>query len=153
MCLFLYKLKIMSVFRANFTVLLADDDPDEHAKFLQAILANAETVHIDSSYNGMQILQHLQNCKGIEKRLPDLIITDLYMPFAGGLQVLKQIKTNLQYRHIPIIVFSKSFDKTIQRKVLDYGASEFYQKPEDYTVLEKLMGEILIRHAADLSDY
>jgi len=144
----------MTIFRPNFTVLLADDDPDEHARFVKAILAIAETVHIDSSYNGIQLLHHIQACDGLEKRIPDIIITDLYMPFAGGLQVLKQIKTNIKLRQIPIIVFSKSFDKMIQSKVLENGASEFYQKPEDYPELEKLMGSILIRHAtADLSNH
>lgn len=144
----------MNLLRSNYTVLLADDDPDEHARFVQAILANSDTVHIDSSYNGMQLLEHLQTCKGTEKKLPDVILTDLYMPFAGGLQVLKQIKSNVQYRQIPIIVFSKSFDKTIQSKVLTNGASEFYQKPDDYPSFEKLIGDILVRHAtADLSDH
>jgi CheY-like chemotaxis protein len=147
-------IKCMNLLRSNFIVLLADDDPDEHARFVQAILANADTVHIDSSYNGMQLLNHMQTCDGREKKLPDVIITDLYMPFAGGLQVLKQIKTNIRFRQIPIIVFSKSFDKNIQSKVLGNGASEFYQKPEDYSELEKMIGEILIRHAtADLSGH
>jgi CheY-like chemotaxis protein len=78
-------------------------------------------------------------------QVPDLIITDLYMPFAGGLQVLKQIKSHLHFRHIPIIVFSKNHDATIKNKVIEFGANEFHKKPADYSELEKLIEHILVK--------
>src|SRR5688572_3691532 len=104
----------MNLIKKNFTVLLADDDPDEHGKFIRALTASSDTIKIESAYNGMQLLDHLlkyTNSKNAQ--LPDLIITDLYMPFAGGLQVLKQIKIHPQFKHIPICVFSKNHDATI----------------------------------------
>ncbi len=136
---------IMRLIKNNFTVLLADDDPDEHAKFIKAISAASDAIKIDSSYNGMQLVDHLQRYDGKKAPLPDAIITDLYMPFAGGLQVLKQIKVHPKFKQIPILVFSKNFDNTIQSKVLAFGAAEFHKKPADYDSLEKLIEHLLTK--------
>jgi CheY-like chemotaxis protein len=135
----------MNLIKNNLTVLLADDDPDEHAKFIRAILAASETVKIDSTYNGMQLLDHLLKYDTKKGQSPDLIITDLYMPFAGGLQVLKQIKSHLQFKQVPIIVFSKNHDITIRTKVLEHGATEFHKKPSDFAELQQVIEHILVK--------
>jgi CheY-like chemotaxis protein len=112
----------------SLNVLLADDDPADHSKFYSALSASVAPVKINSVYNGMKLIDYLQitgSDKNASATLPDLIITDLYMPFAGGLQVLKQIKTHHLFRHIPIYVFSSNYDNTVRTKVLQNGATRF----------------------------
>jgi CheY-like chemotaxis protein len=136
----------MDLINKKLTVLLADDDPDEHSKFIRAITDASSTVKIESAYNGMQLLEHLlKYSQHKSKDLPDLIITDLYMPFAGGLQVLKQIRMHPQFKGIPIYVFSKNHDNTIRAKVIENGASEFHRKPSDFNELSDLINHILVK--------
>jgi CheY-like chemotaxis protein len=132
----------MNLFKKNLNVLVADDDAEEHSKFISALKISPHKISIDSVYNGMQLMNHL--LKNINnKHSPNLILTDLYMPFAGGLQVLKQIKTHHDLKHIPIYVFSKNFDNTIRAKVLENGAAEFYKKPESSAEFETIIHSIL----------
>jgi threonine synthase len=42
----------------------------------------------------------------VESIHPDLIITDLMMPYLDGFQVIDTIKSNETYSHIPIIVIT-----------------------------------------------
>src|SRR4051812_46878075 len=102
----------------TLNVLLADDDPKDHQQFHTALTTSGHAIRIDSVYNGIKLIDHLlaiESKKDPKTRiLPDLIITDLYMPFAGGLQVLKQIKLHSTLRHIPIYVFSGMNDRVIR---------------------------------------
>src|SRR4051812_29160875 len=91
-------------------VLLADDDPGDRSRFHIALRLASPDVKVESVYNGMQLIDYLQKTDNVKNNIhqasPDLIITDLYMPFAGGLQVLKQIRKTSFFKNIPIYVFS-----------------------------------------------
>lgn len=130
----------MNLFKKNFTIMLAEDDAEEHSRFIRALNDPLRKINIDSVYNGMQLIDHLLIRR---KNLPDLIISDLYMPFAGGLQVLKQVRARVEFRQIPIYVFSKNFDNTIRTNVLENGATDFFKKPGDFADLQKIINGIL----------
>lgn len=129
-------------------VLLADDDPGDQEKMQMALRRTERQTKLDMVANGMQLLDYLVKQHGSRnRRLPDLIITDLYMPFAGGLHVLKQIRKKEEFRHIPIYVFSANYDNTIRNKVLEHGATEFHRKPADFTALQEIVNSILSKSA------
>ena len=131
----------------DFTVLLADDDSKDHSRFMMALQGASPALRISSVYNGMQLVDYLVQLTADKKnQLPDIIITDLYMPFAGGLQVLKRLRANDQFRSIPVYVFSANFDNTIRTKVIENGATEFFRKPADYTELQRIISGILQRN-------
>lgn len=129
-------------------VLLADDDPGDQKKMQMALRGTEKQTKLDTVANGMQLLDYLVKQQSSRSgQLPDLIITDLYMPFAGGLHVLKQIRKREEFRHIPIYVFSANYDNTIMSKVLEHGATEFYRKPADFSALQEIVNGILGRSA------
>ncbi len=128
------------------TVLLADDDPNDQTKMKMALNGSIPELRIDLVHNGMQLIDYLvKHYTSKKKSLPDIIITDLYMPFAGGLHVLKQIRKREEFKHIPIYVFSANFDRTIQSRVLENGATEFHQKPGDFNSLQSIVNDIVSR--------
>lgn len=132
-------------------VLLADDDPGDRSRFQIALRLACPDVKVESVFNGMQLIDYLQRPEthkrdGAESR-PDLIITDLYMPFAGGLQVLKQIRKNSYYRDIPIYVFSANNDRMIRLKMKEFGATEFHRKTPDSMELQNIINHIMARFA------
>ena len=135
----------------NIHVLLADDDPADRRRFQLALRLASPQVKIESLVNGIQLLEFLNTPDGMRQTSitrPDLIITDLYMPFAGGLQVLKQIRKNAAFKDIPIYVFSSNSDKIIQNKMQEFGATEFHKKTPDVNKLQRIITEIISRHSA-----
>jgi DNA-binding response OmpR family regulator len=60
---------------------------------------------------------------------PDLIILDLNMPFIDGYDILKQMKSNDELKHIPVFILTTSTNEYDHIKSLAYGAKAFYSKP------------------------
>ena len=128
----------------KLNVLLADDDKNDHERIKKALLA-VPGVKVSSWYNGMQLVDHLTSASPLSE-FPDLVITDLYMPFAGGLQVLKKLRVNAALKQIPIYVFSRNFDSKIQSAVIENGAADFFRKPDDELELQEIIRGILSRN-------
>ena len=64
----------------------------------------------------------------IEEHKPDLIITDIMMPFISGLEVISFVRNKLKLE-IPIIVFSSAGQEEMVLKAFDLGANDFMGKP------------------------
>ncbi|GAA3633156.1 response regulator transcription factor [Flavivirga jejuensis] len=64
----------------------------------------------------------------IEKETPDLILTDIMMPFVSGLEVISHIRLKLDL-DTPIIVFSSAGQEEMVIKAFNLGANDFMGKP------------------------
>ena len=60
---------------------------------------------------------------------PDLLLTDLVMPYRDGYQVIREIRDDDRLRHLPIILMSlKDREEDIVRG-LNEGADDYVVKP------------------------
>lgn len=66
--------------------------------------------------------------KIIEEHKPDLIITDIMMPFVTGLEVISHVRNKLEF-NTPIIVFSSFSQEEMVLKVFNLGATDYMSKP------------------------
>tara|TARA_B110000240_G_scaffold193008_1_gene238175 strand:+ start:1094 stop:1462 length:369 start_codon:yes stop_codon:yes gene_type:complete len=64
----------------------------------------------------------------IEQHRPDLILTDIMMPFVSGLEVVSFVRDKLNLGS-PIIVFSTMGQEKMVLKSFDLGANDFMSKP------------------------
>ncbi|WP_372766175.1 response regulator transcription factor [Lutibacter sp.] len=64
----------------------------------------------------------------IEQHDPELILTDIMMPFISGLEVISHVRNKLNLQ-TPIIVFSAAGQEEMVLKAFDLGASDFMGKP------------------------
>lgn len=64
----------------------------------------------------------------IEEHNPELILTDIMMPFVSGLEVISYVRNKLNLK-TPIIVFSSAGQEEIVLKAFDLGATDFMSKP------------------------
>lgn len=75
----------------------------------------------------------------------DLIITDLNMPFASGLEIISLVRNELK-RETPIIMLTSVGIETTELEAFRIGVSEFVAKPFSPQVLavriEKLFSQI-----------
>lgn len=64
----------------------------------------------------------------IEGHQPDLVLTDIMMPFYSGLEVISHLRNKLN-KQTPVIVFSSAGQEEMVLKAFSLGASDFMTKP------------------------
>lgn len=116
----------------TFSIILADDE--------QQILYGMQK-GIDWEGLGFSVVGTAQNGKEAleltEEFHPDLVISDIKMPFMDGLELAGQIHEN--YMNTKVILFSGWDDFEYARLAIRYGVSEYMMKPIDYEQMRKLL--------------
>ena len=64
----------------------------------------------------------------IEEHMPDLIITDIMMPYTSGLELIGAVRQKYLFR-IPIIVLSGMGQEEVVLEAFQLGADDFMTKP------------------------
>lgn len=59
----------------------------------------------------------------------DLVVTDLSMPLMDGLTLLREIRADHRYRHLPVIVLTGSILEQQDLSARNEGANAFLTKP------------------------
>ena len=62
----------------------------------------------------------------------DIILLDIIMPKITGIEVLKDIRSKMEYNDIQIIMFTGLTDKTSFKICFENGANDFINKPIDF---------------------
>jgi len=101
-------------------ILIAEDEPFMAALIEKRLLS--EGYEIITTTDGREAL------KLAEQENPDLIITDILMPFISGLELIGIIKSSL-HRKIPIIVLSGMDQEATVLEAFELGADDFLTKP------------------------
>lgn len=81
----------------------------------------------DSGFEVYEAGDASELCATISRYSPDLVITDLRMPGADGLQVLKQIKEHCP--ELPVIIISGAGSVGDVVQALRFGANDYLVKP------------------------
>lgn len=63
----------------------------------------------------------------IEKQQPDLVITDIMMPYSSGLEIVGKVKSG--EKKIPVIVLSSMGQENVVLEAFALGADDFITKP------------------------
>ena len=74
---------------------------------------------------------------------PDLIILDVMMPGISGVDVLRQVRSEPEICHIPVLILTASTDRSTRLSVLELGASDFLTKPIDPSELAPRVRNVL----------
>lgn len=122
-------------------ILLAEDEP----VMLMAISTRLRNdgYEVVTASDGMEALNHL------ESFTPDLIITDILMPYTSGLELIGMVKSNFNYAKIPIIVLSALGQEATVMEAFQLGADDFLTKPLNPTELSIRVKRFLQAHEAD----
>lgn len=82
-----------------------------------------------------------QAWNAIVKSNPSLVVTDIEMPGASGLDLLCSLRSHSsrEIRSIPVIVISSLIDRDIQQFVREVGATYYLPKPLDKQVTQSVV--------------
>jgi len=113
------------------------DDSAAIRKILQRVLQQSELVlgKVVEAADGREALEALKTQK------VGLILSDINMPNMDGLQLLGQLKSDDQWKHVPVIIISTEGSQTKVMEAVQLGAKGFVRKPfTAEQIKEKLAG-------------
>ena len=103
------------------TILLVEDDAD--------ILDFNKTLLINNGYNVITAINGKEASIILYNELPDLIISDVMMPEKDGIALLKEIRSNIETDHIPVILLSARSSAEAKMSGIAEGAQAYLPKP------------------------
>ena len=126
----------------GYKVLIADDEL-LNRKLLQRFLDDAgyQSVMVDDGDQVMPVLK--DNPDDF-----DLILLDKMMPRLDGFEVLKAIRADSQFSHIPIVMQTAAIEKESVIEGLELGAYYYLPKPFEPEVLCAILQAALQEKAA-----
>jgi signal transduction histidine kinase/ligand-binding sensor domain-containing protein/DNA-binding response OmpR family regulator len=121
-------------------ILVVEDD----ASLLEFISKNLKAENYKSirATNGVEALNML------ETNSVDLIISDVMMPEMDGIEFCKQVKSNVNYSHIPLILLTAKGNSDAEIAGIENGADAYMMKPfkwKHVTVVIKNLLESRVR--------
>jgi len=121
-------------------ILLVDDDPD----FVEAVslILKPKKFDVVTAYNGIEGLKKATSEK------PDLIVLDVMMPEKDGYAVCRELKSDPQMNHIPILLLTAVAShvpttRYTQEMGLETEADDYLDKPVEPEVLVKRIEGLL----------
>ncbi len=74
---------------------------------------------------------------------PQLLLLDYDLPGMDGLSFLEHLRHSLDWRDLPIILFSATEDAHLQEQARQRGATQFITKPSGYAATQALWQQLL----------
>ncbi len=104
------------------TILIADDSATMRAMLVTIVegLGDYNIVEASSGFEALRLLprDHV-----------DLIMTDINMPDINGLELISYLRSNLNYKNIPVFIISTECSEKDIEKGKQLGADEYVVKP------------------------
>lgn len=103
------------------TIAIVEDEPD---------IIELVTLHLERGGFSVEGFEDADKfLKFLNSRVPDLIILDLMLPDADGLEICKYLKKKDDYSSVPIIMLTAKGDETDKVLGLELGADDYVTKP------------------------
>jgi CheY-like chemotaxis protein len=117
-------------------ILLAEDNASDAELTLEAFAQHGFGRQVTVVRDGAEALEYLHRRGRYTERpstAPCVILLDVKMPRANGLEVLRAIKTDEILRTIPVVMLSSSREEDDLRRSYELGANGYIVKPVDFS--------------------
>jgi CheY-like chemotaxis protein len=119
------------------TVLIVEDE--DSATPLEIALAALDGVKVMILANGQEAVDLL--------RLPSMqiaaVVTDLHLPHVDGYELVRTIRADTRYSHVPIVVVSGDSHPEVPERLRTLGADAFFPKPYSPAEIRKTLRGLL----------
>jgi two-component system, chemotaxis family, response regulator Rcp1 len=111
-------------------ILLVDDNPADLDLTIDALAQSKWPSNVLTVCDGAEALAFLRReGKYASVARPNLVLLDLNLPRKDGRAVLASVKSDLNLRKIPIVIFSTSQAPLDIERCYDLGANSYISKP------------------------
>lgn len=111
---------IKELTKETSTVLVVDDNADMR-QYIQSLLE--KNFNVITAANGLDALHKIRSEK------PLLVVSDIMMPIMDGIQLLKAVKEDEQFNHMPVILLTARAGEESKIEGYQTGADDYLVKP------------------------
>jgi chemotaxis family two-component system response regulator Rcp1 len=121
-------------------ILHVDDDENDRELFAYAFRRSGLGGELHSVANAADALLFLNRLgRFVKAERPRLIIIDLSLPRLDGRQFLEVVRTNMNFRSIPVVVLTGSESYADMQRCRDLGVDDYVIKPQTQHELIELI--------------
>lgn len=117
-------------------ILLVEDNHDDEELMIYAFKESKIANRIDVVRDGPEALDYLLvrgKYAGLPNHtLPAVVLLDINLPKIDGLEVLRQVRSNRESRHLPVVMLTSSRQQEDMLQSYDLGANSFVRKPVEF---------------------
>lgn len=121
-------------------ILLVEDSPSDADLAMEALSNGKILNNLHFVEDGVEAIKFLRK-KAPYKEVPrpDLILLDLNLPKKSGVEVLKEIKSDQNLKHIPVLILTTSAAQEDIIKSYSLHANCYITKPVDFLQFTKVV--------------
>lgn len=119
-------------------ILIVDDERFGRAMLCRFISKRFSFCDVREAENGREALEL------VNQDSPDAIFLDLRMPVMNGIEMLEELRNNLLFKEIPVIITSAIQEKSIIMHLTQLGIESYLVKPIDIDTAYSRIGKILM---------
>ncbi|MES2374726.1 MAG: response regulator transcription factor [Bacteroidota bacterium] len=120
-------------------ILVAEDEP--------MLLKTIELKLKKEGYEVVATADGRQAMAEIEGSDPDMVITDIMMPYASGLEIISHVRQKIT-RKIPIIILTAMEQEKVVMEAFELGADDYITKPFSLNELVMRVKRLMLRPPA-----
>lgn len=120
---------------SNKSILLVEDDQIDRMTIQRSFKTLEIKNTLNIAANGQEALDFLEKTQ----ETPCLIILDINMPKMNGLEFLRIIKRDENYKTIPVVVLTTSNDENDKLTCYRSGVAGYIIKPIDYKEFQQVV--------------
>lgn len=120
-------------------ILYAEDDREDADVFREVVESLNSKIICLTVNDGTEVFTFLQDAV----TLPDLIFMDVNMPLMNGKDCLVKLKSNKEFKSIPVFIYTTS---KLPRDIEEFkklGAAEYLIKPSSFSEMSKMLSNVI----------
>ena len=131
---------------ASDVILLVEDNPDDEALTIRALNRNNISNEVVVARDGVEAMDYVF-ARGVHSErdindLPRLVLLDLKLPKADGLEVLKQIRADERTKRLPVVVLTSSKEEQDLVDSYNLGVNSYIRKPVDFILFSEAVRQV-----------
>jgi signal transduction histidine kinase/ligand-binding sensor domain-containing protein/DNA-binding response OmpR family regulator len=116
------------------TIVIAEDNEDLRFYLKENLRSQ---YHVEEAANGKEGWEKIKLIN------PDLVVSDIMMPFMDGIELAKKIKTDTLTAHIPVILLTAMGSEEKQIEGFEVGVNDYITKPFTFEILASRIKNLL----------
>jgi len=129
---------------ARKNILVVEDEED----ILELVTYNLTR----EGYHAEGVLSAEEALAALKRNVPDLIVLDLMLPGADGLELCRRLRSDPRTEHLPLVMLTAKAEDTDIVTGLELGADDYVTKPFSPKVLLARIRAVLRRKARQQDD-
>ena len=127
-------------------IIVVEDSPYDAEMIVDALRIKGLAKKVMVLEDGEQVLDYIFSKGPFRENEsnpnPKLILLDLKMPKVSGIEALRQLKSNPETKHIPVVVLTSSKEESDIKTAYSLGVNSYIVKPVEYERFEEAVGEV-----------